>query len=103
ILELLVLIAVVASLGRVLSAWLNAWGVLLLIVIAGGMIAPLVLSWRSRRFRGMNMATAPVLALIGGFLLRVVIVFSAGQVGDEDDRVRDVADWLYRCRRLCQS
>lgn len=76
-LELLVLIAVIVSLGPLLAAWLNAWGVLLLIVIVVGMVVPLVLSWRARRFRELNMATPAVLVLLGGFLLRVVIVLSS--------------------------
>jgi formate-dependent nitrite reductase membrane component NrfD len=78
--ELLVLIAVIVSLGPVLSAWLNAWGILLAIVIVLGMIAPLVLSWRARRFHQVTLATPAVLVLVGGFLLRIVIVFSAGSV-----------------------
>jgi protein NrfD len=76
-LELLVLTAVVVSLGRVVSAWLNGWGVLLLIVVAVGMIAPLVLSRRERSSPSASMSTAAILVLIGGFLLRVVIVFSS--------------------------
>jgi protein NrfD len=76
-LELLVLIAVVVSLGPVSSAWLNAWGLLLLVVIVGGMIVPLVMSWRARRVRQLNIAAAAILILIGGFLLRVVIVLSS--------------------------
>jgi formate-dependent nitrite reductase membrane component NrfD len=68
------------SLGPALRAWMNAWGVLLLIVTVLGMIAPLVLLWRARQLPGMNMATAAVLVLIGGFLLRVVIVFSSASV-----------------------
>jgi protein NrfD len=76
-LELLVLIAVIVSLGPVVRAWLNAWGLLLLLVIVFGMILPLVLFWRARQFRQLNVATAPVLVLIGGFLLRVVIIFSS--------------------------
>ena len=75
--ELLVLTAVIVSLGRVLSAWLNGWGVLLLLVIALGMVAPLFLSWRGNPFRGVSMSTTAILVLIGGFLLRVVIVFSS--------------------------
>jgi protein NrfD len=70
-LELLVFTVVVVSLGRVLIAWLNGWGVLLLIVVAMGMVAPLFLSSRRR------MPTTAVLVLIAGFLLRVVIVFSS--------------------------
>jgi protein NrfD len=80
LLELLVLIAVMISLGPVLSAWLNAWGVFLLIVIVFGMIAPLVLSWRARRLPHANLLTAAGLVLLGGFLLRVVIVFSSEAV-----------------------
>jgi formate-dependent nitrite reductase membrane component NrfD len=78
--ELLVLVAVMVSLGPVLRAWLNVWGILLAIVIVLGMIAPLVLSWRARRDHQVNMATSALLVLLGGFLLRVVIVFSAQSV-----------------------
>jgi formate-dependent nitrite reductase membrane component NrfD len=74
VLEFLVLTAVVASLGRVLSAWLNGWGVLLLIVIALGMVAPLFLSWRRS---DVSMSTTAILVLVAGLLLRVVIVFSS--------------------------
>jgi protein NrfD len=79
-LELLVLIAVIASLGPVLSAWLNAWGLLLAISVVLGLIVPLVLSWRARRFPHVNLATAPILVLVGGFLIRVVIIFSSEAV-----------------------
>jgi protein NrfD len=80
-LELLVLIAVLVSLGPVLQAWLNAWGLLLLIgVIIPGLIVPLVLSWRARRLRETHIATDAILVLIGGFFLRVVVVFSSGAV-----------------------
>jgi formate-dependent nitrite reductase membrane component NrfD len=68
---------VVESLGPVLSAWLNGWGVLLLIVIGLGMVAPLFLSWRRSPFRNAGMSTGPILVLIAGLLLRVVIVFSS--------------------------
>ncbi|MDP9322508.1 MAG: polysulfide reductase NrfD [Acidobacteriota bacterium] len=78
-LELLVLVAVMVSLGPVLRAWLNAWGLLLLLVIVLGMVAPLIHSWRARRLREWSMTTA-VLVLVAGFLLRVIIVFSAESV-----------------------
>jgi protein NrfD len=81
VLELLVLIAVMVSLGPALRGWLNAWGVLLLIgVIAPGVIAPLVLSWRHGRFAEANIAMIAALVLLGGFLLRVVVVFSSGSI-----------------------
>lgn len=78
--ELVVLGAVMISLGPVMRAWLNAWGVLLVVVVAVGMIAPLVLSWRARRARYSNATLASALVLLGGFLLRVVIVFSSEAV-----------------------
>jgi len=78
--ELLVFIAVVVSLGPVLSAWLNGWGLLLLIVVAMGMIAPLFLAWRRSPIRDVSMSTTAILVLIAGFLLRVVIVFSSERI-----------------------
>ena len=77
-LELIVLIAVIVSLGPVARAWLNVWGLLLLIGVIGiGMVLPLLLYWRGIRGGTHNMTTAAVLVLLGGFLLRLVIVFSA--------------------------
>ena len=49
-LELIVLIAVMISLGPVFRAWVNAWGLLLFFgVIVVGMLIPLALYWRSAR------------------------------------------------------
>lgn len=79
-LELVVVIALVASLGPVARAWLNVWGVLLAIVVVLGNIVPLVLARRARQLRELNVATAAVLVLIGGLLLRIVIVYSAQAV-----------------------
>jgi formate-dependent nitrite reductase membrane component NrfD len=73
-LELLVFIAVVVSLGMVLRAWMNGWGLLLLIVVAVGMVFPLFRSWRGS---SISMSTTAILVLIAGFLLRVVIVYSS--------------------------
>jgi formate-dependent nitrite reductase membrane component NrfD len=77
VLELVVLTAVVISLGPVAGAWLNGWGVLLLMVVVLGLIMPLILSWRGRRGRNWNVMPSTLLVLLGGFLLRVVIVFSS--------------------------
>jgi len=76
-LELIVLIAVVASLGPVFTLRLSWWGVFLVLVALIGMIAPLALYWKRSLLGGINMAASAVLVLLGGFLLRVVIVFSA--------------------------
>jgi formate-dependent nitrite reductase membrane component NrfD len=77
-LELIVLIAVMVSLGPVLRAWLNAWGLLLLFGVIGlGMLLPLALYWRSGKRDEHNMMTTAALVLVGNFILRLVIVFSA--------------------------
>jgi protein NrfD len=76
-LEFIVLIAVMASLGSVFRAWLSAWGLLLLVVILLGMILPLTLYWRREWLGDRNLTTSAALVLLGGFLLRLVIVFSA--------------------------
>jgi formate-dependent nitrite reductase membrane component NrfD len=76
-LELIVLIAVVVSLGPVWRAWLNLWGLLLGAIIVFGMLVPLALNWRKDWLGNLNVTATAALALIGGFLLRVVIVFSS--------------------------
>ncbi len=77
-LEFLVLIAVMVSLGPVFRAWLNAWGLLLFLgVIVVGMLFPLALYWRRDWLGNRNATTAAALVLLGGFILRLVIVFSA--------------------------
>lgn len=81
VLELLVLGAVVLSLGPVVVAWLNAWGALLVFgVILPGVVVPLLLSWRPGWLPRLDPAAGPVLVLVGGFLLRVVVVLSAETV-----------------------
>jgi formate-dependent nitrite reductase membrane component NrfD len=80
-LEFVVLIAVMISLGPVFRAWLNAWGLLLFFgVIVVGMLIPLALYWRKQWLGDRNATTAAALVLVGGFILRLVIVFSAQRV-----------------------
>ena len=80
-LELIVLIAVMVSLGPVVRAWLNAWGLLLFFgVIVLGMLVPLAFYWRREAAGEHNMMTTAALVLVGGFILRMVIVFSAQRV-----------------------
>jgi len=75
VLELVALVALVASLGVVSRAWLNAWGAVLVVGVVGvGIVAPLVMG---RRGAGAHAALASVLVLIGGFVLRVVVIFSS--------------------------
>jgi formate-dependent nitrite reductase membrane component NrfD len=80
-LELVVIIAFLISLGPVFRVWLNAWGLLLIVgVIVGGMLLPLALYWRRDLLGERNVTAAAALVLMGGFILRTVIVFSAQQV-----------------------
>ncbi len=77
-LEFLVLIAVMISLGPVFRAWLNAWGLLLFFgVIVVGMLMPLALYWRQEWLGNRNVTATAALVLVGGFILRLVIVLSA--------------------------
>src|SRR2546428_4310821 len=77
-LEFIVLIVVMISLGPVFRAWLSVWGLLLFFgVIVIGMLIPLALFWRRESLGALNATAAAVLILVGGFILRLVIVFSA--------------------------
>lgn len=81
VLELVVLVAVMMSLGPVLTAWSNAWGALLLVgVIVMGLLVPLMMSWRPGMLRWSSVTASAVLVLIGGFILRVVVVLSSESV-----------------------
>lgn len=77
ILELVVLVVFVVSLGAVAQAFLNAWGVLLLLGVVGvGILKPLSMG----RDAGHNVAAASVLVLFGGFVLRVVVLLASEDV-----------------------
>jgi formate-dependent nitrite reductase membrane component NrfD len=78
VLELVALVALVASLGSLARLWLSSWGVLLVLgVVGAGIVAPLIMHWRRHTADGMRPALAAALVLLGGFLLRVVIVLSS--------------------------
>jgi formate-dependent nitrite reductase membrane component NrfD len=82
-LELVALIALLASLGSMLKVWLNAWGALLFFgVIVLGILVPLLLQWRARASRGgLSVAVSALLVLVGGFIFRVVVILSADGIG----------------------
>jgi formate-dependent nitrite reductase membrane component NrfD len=76
--ELVALVGLVASLGVVARAWLNAWGGLLVVgVVGAGIVVPLVLHGRGRGRAMPHGALAALLVILGGFLLRVVVILSA--------------------------
>jgi protein NrfD len=77
VLEFLVLVAFLASLGAVFRVWLSWWGLALLIgVFVIGMLLPWLIERRPRRgLAGVPLAA--ILVLVGGFVLRAVIVLAS--------------------------
>ena len=76
--ELLALIALVFSLGEIARLWLGLWGALLVFGVVGlGIVVPLLVHWRARAFGTASAPIGAVLVLVGGFLLRVVVVLSS--------------------------
>lgn len=76
--ELVVLVAVVISLGAAARAWLSAWGLLLIVgPVMLGMLLPLVLNRRRDWLGDRTPAASAVLVILGGLLLRIVIVYSS--------------------------
>ena len=77
-LELVAIIALVVSLGGAVRALLNGWGVLLLLGVIGlGILVPLLLQ-RGRAVH--DFVLSATLVLVGGFLLRVVVLLSSEQI-----------------------
>jgi len=78
ILELLALIILTVSLGPVLRTWMNVWGLVLLVgVVLAGILIPLSLEWRPRLLGRLSLPAGAVLVLLGGFLLRIVVILSS--------------------------
>ena len=81
VLEAVAIVGFLISLGTVSRAFLNAWGVLLLLGVIGlGILVPLDIERRARDHAPPRVALAAALVLVGGFLLRVVVVLSSDQV-----------------------
>jgi formate-dependent nitrite reductase membrane component NrfD len=79
-LELLVLIAFLISLGSVVRVYLSWWGVVLLLGVVGpGIILPL-LEERRAAHTPRQVARTASLVLLGGFLLRMVVLLSSEQI-----------------------
>ena len=76
LLELIALIALVITLGPVAQIFLSVWGVLLAAIVLLGIIIPLALHWRPL-IGSVSLPAATVLVLLGGFVLRAVIVFAS--------------------------
>ncbi len=77
LLELVALVVLVATLGAASKPWWGAYGVLLAVGVVGlGMVVPWLLDRRARAERTPSSAWAPALVLVGGLLLRAVVVLS---------------------------
>ena len=75
VVELLILVAFIVSLGSVNRVWLSSWGwglVLLVGVVGVGILAPLRLHAKRQ-----PVAAAARLVLLGGFLLRLATMFAS--------------------------
>jgi protein NrfD len=77
VLEFLALIALVISLGSVARVWLSGWGGLLVCGVLAGILFPLALHTRSHLLGRLSVPAGAVLVLLGGFLMRMVIVLSS--------------------------
>src|SRR6185436_10436573 len=80
VLELLVLVAFLVSLGSVARVFLGWWGALLLIGVIGlGILVPLWLE-RGRVHATRELVRSASLVLLGGLLLRMVVLLSSDQI-----------------------
>lgn len=77
VLELIAIVCFLVSLGDAAQALLNAWGVLLVLgVIVAGIVVPFVLQRRPNH----DVVLPAALVLVGGFLLRVVVLLASEQI-----------------------
>lgn len=80
--ELLLLVLFVGWLWPIRQVWLSFWGLLLLVgVVGAGIIWPLILQRRPATAGAFH--NPAVMVLLGGFLLRVVIVLASNGIQHE--------------------
>jgi formate-dependent nitrite reductase membrane component NrfD len=81
ILELLVLVAFLVSLGSVARVFISWWGALLVLgVVGAGILIPLLMESEHRVPAPRHLVRAASLILLGGLLLRVVVLLSSSQI-----------------------
>ena len=79
IVELVILIIFIASLWPIRQVWISFWGFLLLAgVVGAGILWPLRLHFRPSG--GAGFRNPALMVLVGGFLLRVVILFASNSI-----------------------
>jgi formate-dependent nitrite reductase membrane component NrfD len=78
--EFAVIVLFVATLGAAVHVFVGRWGVVLAVGVVGfGIVAPLLLEARGAH-DAPAVARAAALALAGGLLLRIVVIFASNQV-----------------------
>src|SRR5216117_3578067 len=81
VVELLILVLFLVSLGSVNRVWLSFWGLLLVVGVIGlGILVPLGLHLKPTSFGGLAarpIANAAKLVLLGGFLLRLATMLAS--------------------------
>jgi formate-dependent nitrite reductase membrane component NrfD len=82
VVELLVLVLFLTSLGAINRVWVSVWGLLLLVGVVGfGILVPLGLHVKPASFGGglavRPMVNAAKLVLLGGFLLRLATILAS--------------------------
>lgn len=81
LLELAVLVLFLVSLGAIARVFLSWWGLALLAGVVGiGILAPLLLELRDRVRTEHHLMRGAALVLLGGFMLRVVLLFSSHDI-----------------------
>ena len=81
ILELLVLAVFLVSLGSVARVFIGWWGAVLLLGVVGiGILVPLLLERGHRVPTPRELVRSACLVLLGGFLLRVVVLLSSAEI-----------------------
>jgi|SRR5438477_2735766 len=79
IVELVLMIVFLVSLGSVARAWLSVWGFLLLVgVIGAGILWPLFLHLKPAGAGALR--NPAVMVLLGGFLLRFVVLLASNSI-----------------------
>jgi formate-dependent nitrite reductase membrane component NrfD len=81
LLELLVLVVFLVSLGSVARVFLSWWGLALLLGVVGiGILLPLLLERKQLTHSPRELVRGASLVLFGGFLLRVVVLLSSSEI-----------------------
>jgi formate-dependent nitrite reductase membrane component NrfD len=82
VIELILLVVFVVSLGAVAKVWLSVWGLLLVVgVVWTGILWPLLLHFRPASSGGGSGFRNPALmVLLGGFLLRVSVLLASNSI-----------------------